>query len=382
MPEEKQIVPRPDNVYCPVCGEIGREGDKYCRKCGASLANEKSKKETKTPEDSETKKKRRKKKIVTLVVVFIVLLLAGGAFAYTYYSRLNKTNKDYENKVNVAWSEILDKSNKFKDDLKNVNEERDMTSLSDETIDLERLLKNKSSEVDGMDTPKGYENSKNDFKTACQKYSDYLSKLRNDILKKNIANINVNRDFGEVQKYADYTSDALDNFYKSSSFIKDHLSEDIFDLSKLKEFVLKTKGQEQSEAEKKAQEEAEAKKAAEKQAAEKTTTDFMSSLPNAYGATDKWAEAQRIADKYWYTPSINNFRSDYQFYFEGDPGTTYLGGQVITGERVSDTKFNISTEEREKFTGPGGSSENRYLTYFIVEKIGTSGWFITSHGRR
>ena len=282
------------------------------------------------------------------------------------------------------WSEVVSKSNDFKDNLNNPSSDKDLVQLSDQSKEIENLCKSKISELDSINAPKGknYDDSKNKLKTALEKYAEYMTQLRQNILDKDIAKIKVSEDFSKVQKYADSVRDAVNDFMKASSFVKSTLSEDVFNLSKLKDFVENWQNEATNKNQQKNQQQQEAQKAADKQAAEKTVTDFINSLPNAYGVPDKWAEAQHIADQYWSSGSMNNFRSDYKFYFDGGAGVTYIGGQVISSESVSDTKYNIQAEERERFNPPGGEpSENRFLSYFIVEKSNNR-WAITSHGRR
>ena len=383
--EERKIVPRPDNKYCPSCGAIYQEGEKFCSQCGNSL-EEKPKPKPKEETDvakvdiGDKKIKRKKAIIITIIVIIALFLISGGVYAWYYYSQKANINKQFENKINSMWTEIISKNNKFDDDLQTVASEKDMSELSDEALEIDKLAKNKITELDNLETPKSYDNSKTKFKAFLEKYADYMVKLRSNILDKNIANINVNKDFNESQRYADYAKDAKNSFVNASNYLKGSFNDSVFNLNNLKSYVEKWQGNAANQASQKAKEEEEAKKAAEKQAVEQTVTGFMNGLPSAYGATDKWADAQRIADKYWYTPSMGNFRSDYKVYFDGTPGgLTYLGGQIIKSERVSDTKFDVSSEEREKYTTP--DHENKFLSYFIVEKFGSS-WFINSHGRK
>lgn len=385
MAEERKIIPRPDNKYCPSCGAIYQEGEKFCSQCGTDLSKQKSKAKSKNPDDPELlKKKKRKRKIIIIVIILVLFLLAGAALAWSYYSRQNKTDKEFEAQINSMWSEVVNKSNDFKDNLNNPSSDKDLVQLSDQSKEIENLCKSKISELDSINAPKGknYDDSKNKLKTALEKYAEYMTQLRQNILDKDIAKIKVSEDFSKVQKYADSVRDAVNDFMKASSFVKSTLSEDVFNLSKLKDFVENWQNEATNKNQQKNQQQQEAQKAADKQAAEKTVTDFINSLPNSYGASDKWAEAQHIADQYWSSGSMNNFRSDYKFYFEGGAGVTYIGGQVISSESVSDTKYNIQAEERERFNPSGGEpSENRFLSYFIVEKSNNR-WAITSHGRR
>jgi len=283
------------------------------------------------------------------------------------------------------WSEVIEKSNDFKDTLNDPTKKSDLDRLDKKAEDLEQLLKDKVSELDGVETPHGYQESKDKLKKGLEKYIDYLSNLQKNILDKDISRVKVSTDFDKVQKHADEARDALTDFIETSKYVEETISGDVFDLSQLKNFIKDWQSAAESEAEKesekKSEEEKKAAEAAAKQAAEETCSDFMNGLPNAYGAADSWAEAQRIADQHWLTASMNNFRSDYKFYFEGG-GVTYIGGQVISSDKVNNTKYNVSSEERERYHPHDDEPhEYRFLSYFIVEKFSSS-WFITSHGRR
>jgi len=385
MAEERKIIVKPEsNRYCPSCGAIVKSEDKFCPQCGANLLEQEKPEEQKLKEEikSPAVTAKKKKKIVALVIILAILLLSGGGvLAYYYYSKGIKVNKDFEDKVNALWSDFVNQNSKFKDDLQTPASENDLNNLSDESLRLEKLAKEKISELDELKTPSNYEDSRNKLKTFLEKYSEYQLKLRTDILDKNITEI---KDFNKAKRYADYASSALLDFMQRSSYIKDTLSNDVFDLNKLQAFVEKVKGEEASEAAQKAKEEAEASEEAAKQAAEQTVTNFMNNLPNAYSVVpaQRWNKAQQIADQYWYTPAIDNFKTDYKFYFIEESGPVYKGGQVIKSEKINEKKFDVTAEEREKYTTPSGDVEDKHLSYFIVEKIGNFGWFITSHGKK
>jgi len=384
MPEERKIIPKPSNKYCPSCGAVYEEGEKFCSQCGSSLTKQKSNK-LKTSQDPELIRKKRKKRIIiTIVVVIVLLLLAGAAVAWSLYNQRNNDNKDFENKMNSIWSEVIVKSNSFNDNLQNPSTDKDLVRLNDQSKELGNLIKNKEAELDSIVPPKtkNYGESKDKLKTAFDKYSDYLSQLQDNILSKDIGKIKVSTDFSNVQKYADSAKDVVADFMNVSSYIKDSINNKVFDLTNLKGFVEDWQSEASNQNQQKNQQEEQAKQAANKQAAEKTVSDFINSLPSAYGNPDQWGQAQNIAGQYWASGSMDNFKSDYKFYFQGGAGVTYTGGQVISSEKISDTKYNISSEERERFTPPGGeASENRFLSYFIVENVNNR-WVITSHGRR
>lgn len=390
MPEEKKIIIRSTNTYCPSCGAIVKVSDKFCSQCGKQLEEkEEGKKEETRAEfkavDLETKARKKKRKLVALTIILILMGLAiGGWLFYAYYYLPYQAQRDYRNKVENVWEVILEKSNTFKERLATVNSENDINELNNDSQDLENLLTEKINEVESWSLNGNFNEARGKFKTALENYKIYHHELQKNILNKNLARVKITTDFAKVQKFANLANDSLQDFYDAHDFIKEHLSEKVFDLSELRNFIKKWQGEKAVEEKSKLEEEKAAQEAAEKRAVEGVVLNFMSNLPNAYSAPSdqQWSRAQAIADKYWYTPSMSNFVGDYQTYFEEGGFTKYVGGQVIKSEKLSNTKYDVTAEERQKYTTPQGDVEHKYLSYFIVEKIGNYGWFITSHGKR
>jgi len=389
MNEERKIIPHPDNRYCPSCGSIYQKGAKFCPQCGAKISDEEKKEIETTEKESDSsqeelkKKNKKKKALISIIILLLILLLGGGAFGGWYYFNNYKQNKDYESKINSLWSGVVDKSEGFKESLQTIDEEKDLTTTGDKSLELERYLKNKIDELDKLETKENYQDLKKEFKIVLERYADYLSKLRSKILDKDLNKINIENDFIEVDKIKEIAKDKITDFENKNKFLKDQLNNDVFNLSVLKNFIIHWQKEKMTEEERITKEKAEKEAEQAQKLAEETVNKFMGALPNAYSATDKWAEAQKIADNYWYTPSMNNFRNDYKYYFLDKAGSPmYIGGQVIKSEKINNTKFEVTAEERTKYAGAPDSSENKYLSYFIVEKIGNAGWFITSHGMK
>lgn len=387
MADEKinKPVVRPENTYCPRCGAVIEKKDKFCPECGATLLPEdKNKKDAlstdvKKSDSDEAKKKKRKKQLIIAGVILGFIALIAGAWAYVSYSREAKAKKEYEDKINPIWSEIVDRSTPVKDEIGKVAKVEDLTVLSDKIEDLQRTLRNKNSDLDPIDAPASYKDSKSNLKDFITKYLSYVSNLKDNILDKNLEKVNDSA-YDDVSKLASDAKNALDKFMSSSSFIKKSIPSEVFDMVKIKS---KIKGltEASEEAKAKAAAEAAAKAEAEAKAAvEKVASDFMTALPGAYSGGDSWASAQAIAGNYWTAGGMGNdstpgsFRSEYHAYFASE--VAYKGGRVLTSEKLSDTKHKVSVEEREETMGGG----NTFLGYFIVEKSGSK-WFITSHGK-
>jgi ElaB/YqjD/DUF883 family membrane-anchored ribosome-binding protein/predicted nucleic acid-binding Zn ribbon protein len=393
MAEEQNFqkpVLRPDAVYCPRCGAIHKKGEKYCNECGASLLppmtkpaiKEKTEKEEPTLDLNKKKKKRKKKIIWTAVIILILAGAATGAWFYTQSLRQRQRNLKFEKEIKDLWEEITSKSNDTKNVLTNIKSEDDINNLSTKISDLKNLIQTKASKLDEIDTPENYEELKNKLKSALERYSEYLSRLKDDIVDKTTDQVEVPGDFISVQNLADQAKGALGDFVNQAKFIKNKIADGVFDLSILRGFIEDTQSQTEGEKAQKEKQEKEAQEKAAKKAAEDVVYNFMNSLPKAYDDIEhSWDNAQNIAKQYWYSPALPIFKSDYQFYFASE--VFYKGGSVLSSEKLSDTKYNVSCEERSESMDfeTGETYTHTYLTYFLVEKHNDK-WLISSHGNK
>ncbi len=336
---------------------------------------------------------KKQNKIIIGTVVGLLVALVAGVAAWYFYSQNKeaKAKSAYEEKIKRIWVQVVKDSDEMKSVLSNPKKDSDLAKLDDDAKILEKSVRKKLSELKMIKAPAGYDEPGTKLKKGLDAFAIYLAYLQDDVLYKSIANIKIPEDIDEAQKYADTARTDLAAFDDAYDFITTRISDEVFDLSAIRDYIDKWQDKAAQEAEKKA-EEAAAQEAAQraayeaaiKQAAEKTAQDFMNILAGVYQSSpnDLAGGAQRAADKYWTTAAINNFNNDYGKYFTTALGRpTYTGGKVVQSEKVSDTKFNVTVEEGERLDTALGSPETKYLNYFIIERIG-SGWFITSHGRK
>ncbi len=336
--------------------------------------------------------KKQNKIIIAAVAGVLIALIAGIAVWYFYnQNKEAKAKSAYEQKIKKIWIEVIKDSDGIKKILGNPAKDSDLQKLDDDARILEKSVRRKISELKMIKAPNGYDEPGTKLKKGLDAYAVYLAYLQNDVLYKSIDNIKIPEDIDEAQKYADVARVDFAAFDNAYEFIQERVSDEVFDLSQLRDYIDNWQSKAAEEAEKKAEQAAAAEaaqraayEASIKQAAEKTAQDFINGLAGVYQSSpnDLWTGAQRVADQYWTTASINNFTNDYKKYFDNAMGRpTYTGGKIIQSEKVSDSKFNVSAEEGERLDTAPGSPETKYLNYFIVERIG-SGWFITSHGRK
>lgn len=336
---------------------------------------------------------KKQNKIIIGVVVGLLIALVAGFTAWYFYnqSKEARAKSAYEEKIKKIWTQVIKDGDDLKSVLSNPKKDSDLGKIDDDAKILEKSVRKKVSEIKMIKSPKGYDEPGRKLKKALEAYAAYLAYLQNDVLYKNIDNIKIPEDIDEAQKYADIARTDSAAFDDSYDFITTRISDEVFDLTALRDYIDDWQTKAAHEAEKQA-EQAAAQEAAQRAAYEasikaasiKAAQDFMTALVGVYQSSpnDLLGGAQRVADKYWTTAAVNNFNNDYKKYFDNVVGRpSYTGGKVVQSEKVSDTKFNVTAEEGERLDTAPGSPETKYLTYFIVERVG-SGWFVTSHGRK
>lgn len=377
MPEENtnQPVPSPDNIYCPRCGAVQKKGSKFCSECGTSLLPEdKNKVLASDPKIAQKPKSKKKKILIISAVVLGILLIAGGAIGWSLYSRKTKETSEFQNKAKTIWSDVANANDPLKQEIEDAKQTSDFSKISTKISDVQRVIKSKQIETDQLSVPGGSEKTKADMLSALGNHSDYLKNLDDNILTIKDVNKIEDKTLSNVSDLVSKAKTSCQDFVKNNKFIDKNIPDEVFNFSKISGIVNDSKNKTQSEQEAKNKQNQEAQQAADKQASESTVSNFMTNLPNAYASGDPWNAAWAIADKYWLSADMSVFDQEYHLFF--DQGPSYSGGRVLSSERLSDTKYNVQAEEKEKLV-----SYNNFLSYFIVEKVG-SGWFITGHGKK
>lgn len=360
--------------FCPHCGAEQMIDARFCSKCGAYLVLGEGKEEEKGEKNKLSNKKSKQKKLIILGIVLSFLVFISSVVFWWFSSSQKRLALDYQNKVNAAWEEIYQESLLLKETFLKTQKIEDLSSFQKPIADLQKTLNEKSLEVGEIIPPSRYKESYNNLKEFFPAFLSYLSKL--DEITGNPLNYGSQDNLLELQDKAQQAQRKLQQFTDTTKFISKTLPSEIFDVSSLRQLILKF--QEDEEAKKK---EEERKK--EEESAKQPVLNFMQELSSVYSQANPFDYAKKIAQKYWFSSALAVFEDHYFVYFK-ESGVFYKGGRILNIEKMSEGKYVITCEEYAQFpvnVDNKESSSQTKLTYFIVEK-NKENYLISGHGNR
>lgn len=362
---------KPQKFQCPKCGAFQDLDARFCSKCGAYIIPG-GKKAPQNLKDENQNLKRKKKIIIASVSFLVILVIILGSFWYLKSKRQDQEAENFRTKVKGVWTELLGKTDEASSQMLKTTKVEDFESLSPIFDDFLNFLGQKEFDISYWENvPENYQGVHQKLKDTLKKLSEYLEDFREKI--KNPSQVK-SEDLTSFKDKAESAQKKSQEFVDEAKFVDKNIKSEFFNTSQIAKIIENFQASEKAKAE-------EAERKTAKAASESLVLNFLNELPKAYKALettgDTWTETQRIAKKYWSSEGMVIFREDYRYYFGSE--TFYKGGEVISSESLSKTKYSILVKEKVEYlvdAETGEKSTSEYLSYFTCQKIG-SRWWIT-----